>query len=99
MKDPNEYGKDIHDLLRILKKILKSQKQGPVDLSSVIGDKNVNLNLCFFTFLPLTEEELEEFESELGQYLEDGGVPVAKELKFEITKKDLDFLKQHGLKF
>ncbi len=103
MKDSNDFGKNINELLSLLKKILKSQKTDNPDFSSLLDKKNINLNLCFFTFLPLSDEELEEFEYELEEYFLDEepniGKDLKKDLKFEITRNDLDFLKQHGLKF
>lgn len=99
MKESNEFGKNIHELLNLLKKILKSQKMGSTDLSSLLDKNNINLNLCFFTFLPLSEEEFADFEAELEDYLYEEDDEQEKDLKFEINNTDLDFLKKHGLKF
>ena len=99
MKDSNEFGKNMSELLSLLKKILKSQKMGNVDLSSLLDKKNVNLNLCFFTFLPLSEEEFADFEYELEEYLLDEEMREGGDLKFEITNHDVEFLKRNGLKF
>ncbi len=99
MKDSNDFGKSINELLNLLKKILKSQKIGNSDLSSLLDQKNVNLNLCFFTFLPLTEEEFADFEYSLEEYFSGEDFLESGDLKFEVTKNDLDFLKKNGLKF
>lgn len=99
MKDSNEFGKDIHELMRLLKKILKSEKVGNGDLSSLLESKNVNLNLCFFTFLPLTEDEFADFEDSLEEFLAKESFSDGGDLEFEINKNDLDFLKKYGLKF
>lgn len=100
MKESNEFGKNIHELLSLLKKILRSQKVGTgnSDLSSLLDKKNVNLNLCFFTFLPMTEEEFADFEYELEEAMGESG-EAAEDLAFELTKGDMDFLKKYGLKF
>lgn len=99
MKDSNDFGKNMNELLSLLKKILKSQKTGNIDFSNLLDSKNVNLNLCFFTFLPLTEEELAEFEYEFEECVAEDAASGDEDMKFEITKNDLDFLKNHGLKF
>ena len=100
MKDSNEFGKNMNELLRLLKKILKSQKLSPGDLSGILDKKNVNLNLCFFTFLPLTEEEFADLEYDMEEFFLDGDSEGSGgDLKFEITTKDMDFLKKNGLKF
>lgn len=98
MKDPNEFGKNIHELLGLLKKILKSQKAGGQDLSGILEKKNVNLNLCFFTFLPVTEDELDDFETDMLDYMDDDAL-CAEELCFELNPGDQDFLKQNGIAF
>lgn len=99
MKESSEFGKNMEELLRLLKKILKSQKKGEIDLSEILDQKNVNLNLCFFTFLPLSEDELSEFETELEDALQGEDLRESEGLEFKINKNDLEFLRKNGLKF
>ena len=99
MKDSNEFGKNMKELLNLLKKILKSQKMGNVDLTGLLESKNVNLNLCFFTFLPLSEEDFADFEYELDELFAEENAGEGGELNSELTKHDLEFLKKYGLKF
>ncbi len=99
MKDSNEFGKNMKELLNLLKKILKSQKMGNVDLTALLESKNVNLNLCFFTFLPLSEEDFADFEYEMGELFAEEDPAEGGDLNSELTKNDLEFLKKYGLKF
>lgn len=99
MKESNDFGESIQELLNVLKKILKSQKPGNLDLSSLINKKDLNLNLCFFTFLPMCEEEMADLEEELAGSLDADFPAEAEELKFELSNVDREFLKKYGLKF
>lgn len=99
MSEPNDFGKSIQELLGLLKKILKSQKSGNVDLSALMDKKNLNLNLCFFTFLPMTEEDFAEFEEEMEGSFTDEHSGDAEDLRFEINTNDAEFLKSNGIKF
>ena len=99
MKDSNDFGKNMKELLNLLKKILKSQKTGSADLTSIMESKNVNLNLCFFTFLPLSEEDFADFECEMDELFAEEELVEGGDLNNELTKNDLEFLKKYGLKF
>ena len=62
-----DFDQNMKQLIHLLKKILTSpiaQAQFP-DLQSLFKDQGVNLNLCFFTFLPISPEELDEFEDNI----------------------------------
>jgi len=98
MGDSNEFGKNINELLRVLKKVLHSQKMGGQDLSSLLDKKNVNLNLCFFSFLPISEDELVDFEGEMQDYMDEDAFDV-EDMKFEINSNDQEFLQQNGIRF
>jgi hypothetical protein len=105
--NPNEdFNQNVSKLLALLKNMLKNQKIDNKDLNEFFGKKDINLNLCFFTFLPFPMEELDELE--LDELSEEGFSEYinnkkkdkeAEELKFEITTSDMDFLKKHGIKF
>ena len=99
-----DFNKNVGKLLSLLKKMLKNQKIDNKELNEFFGKKDINLNLCFFTFLPFPLEELDDLD--LDELSEEGlkGVLNNKEhesdeLKFEITNHDLNFLKKHGIKF
>ena len=98
---------DIRKLLNLLKKILKNHPHGSEDVAKFLDQKSFNLNLCFLTFIPMTPEELMEFEEMYDDYLNqaENVIPRKDEaktdprLEFRLTNDDLDFLKKHGMKF
>jgi hypothetical protein len=83
-----------------MKKILLSQPpQGPLkDVESLFKGQGINLNLCFFTFLPMSEEELDELEEIYEHYLFDEEWQ-SEDLTTELNSKDLDFLRRNGIRF
>ena len=90
---------NINQLVRLLKKLLKNFP-GQAPFSQFQGktqDGAVNLNLCFFTFLPLSAEEFEAFEEayEQGLFTEERG----EELSRDLTPSDREFLRLHGIRF
>lgn len=112
MNENNEdMGKNINKLLALLKKIIaqensqshpNSKSPIPPDLQNLLKDnKNVQVNLCMFAFLPVHPEDLEEME---GVYEETMSLDMDEtkdkdSLSMEINDQDVDFLKKHGLKF
>jgi len=92
-----EFDRNIKGLIGMLHKILKSHKLDGQDLGSMLDKKNVNLNLCFFTFMPVGHDDLEDMESIFEEYL--GREEAREKLNFELNSTDIDFLKQNGMKF
>lgn len=92
-----EFERNMKKLVHVLQKILKSYKVDGQDLGQIFEKKNMNLNLCFFTFLPVGQEDLEEMESAFEEYLERG--EKKSDLQFELNSRDVAFLKRHGIKF
>ena len=102
MKDGGMDG-DIAKLVQILKKILKNHPGGP-EIAKFMDEKSFNVNLCFFTFVPMTPEELEDLETMYEEYMmqqkePSGGKKKAPKLEFRLNPEDVDFLKKHGLCF
>ena len=99
MKSEGDFENNMNQLIHLLKKILTSRPpHGQWDLASLLKGQGINLNLCFFTFLPVTEEEMDEIEEIYEQYLfdEENG-PEA--LDPELSPADLDFLRRNGIQF
>ena len=93
---------DIRKLLALLKKILKSHPQGSEQISKFMDQKSFDINLCFFTFIPMTPEDLLEFEDAYQEFLghyEDSCPSRREQPKFEWNTDDVDFLKKHGIQF
>lgn len=97
-KDRN-FEQNMNQLISLLKKMLKnlpSQDQMS-QASSFLKESGINLNLCFFTFLPVDAEELEEFEEIYDQFLYQD--ERHEEFSRELSSEDLDFLRRHGISF
>ena len=107
MNHPNDMDGDIKKLLTLLKKILKNHPQGWDQISKLMeqkGDpKSFNLNLCFFTFIPMSPEELMEFEEMYDDYLNEVEESISRhddsKLEFKLNTDDIDFLKKNGIRF
>lgn len=94
-----EFDQNLNQLIGLLKKLLKNVPQGGQP-QSFSGDKEsgVNFNICFFTFLPINAEELDEFEEIYDQHFfpDDKN---AEELSSELNQSDMDFLRRNGIRF
>ena len=107
MNHPNDMDGDIKKLLTLLKKILKNHPQGFDQIAKLMDQKNdqksFNLNLCFFTFVPMSPEELMEFEEMYDDYLNEVEGSISRrddhKLEFELNTDDIDFLKKNGIRF
>ncbi|MBN1492596.1 MAG: hypothetical protein JW938_00465 [Candidatus Omnitrophica bacterium] len=100
-----EFGQNMNKLLNLLRKIMKHQKIDNDELKmmfqEITKDKNsINFNV-FFALMPMSPEELDEMNIEFEDMFEDDayGEGGDAELKFELSMRDEDFLKKHGIKF
>jgi len=69
---------DISQLIKLLKKILKNHPQGQ-EVSKLMEQKAMNVNLCFLTFIPMSAEELDDFGNykvSFRPFLDDDGNPL-----------------------
>lgn len=95
-----EFDRHMIQLVRLLKKILKNiPSQGPYSsLPFQSKESNINLNVCFFTFLPLTPEEWEEWEEIYDTYASQEE-KLDEELSTDLSTADKDFLRKNGIRF
>ncbi len=99
MKSDGDFENNMNQLIQLLKKILTSHPpHGQFDLSKLFKGQGINLNLCFFAFLPMTEEELDEIEEIYEHYLFDED-KAPEDLTSELNSSDLEFLRRHGIRF
>ena len=91
-----EFERNMKKLVHILKKILKQYKIDGQDLD-IFDKKSMNVNLCFFTFLPVGQEDFEEMEAAFEEYLD--RKEKGEDLRFELNHRDIDFLRKNGIKF
>ena len=68
MNHDNNMEGDVTKLLALLKKILKNYPQGSDQIAKFMDQKSFNLNLCFLTFVPMSPEDLMEFEEMYEEY-------------------------------
>ncbi len=112
MEPRDEFNQNMEKLFFLLQKMLKTPKEpsassdnGGLDLNKLLNstDKQINLNLCFFAFLPISGDEMDDFEDSFEDYLFGSEVnskeTAEAELKFELNSTDRDFLKNHGIQF
>jgi len=99
----NNMDPDIEKLIKLFKKIMKKDPKTSEQLSKMLDNKAINVNLCFITFLPMSADDLDEFNEIYEDVLnrtEDGiKADTDSELEFELTLGDLDFLKKNGIEF
>ncbi len=99
-----EFDQNLNQLLGLLKKMLKNLPM-PGGLSSASshsplpspGKDGINLNLCFFTFLPLAPEDFDELDEIYDQHLAEE--KYSEEIPLDLNPADLDFLRRNGIRF
>jgi len=98
----DEFEKNLNQLLGLLKKLLRSYPGG-AQAANFLENKSqdkVNLNVCFFNFLPMSAEEIEELEEACSDALEQRGEESETTTSdFVWNKNDEDFLRQNGMTF
>lgn len=97
----DEFEQNMTQLLNLLKKILKSQPSAsPFNMKNMFDQKNsdpITLNLCFFNFIPVTPEEMDEIEDAANGLFDQDDEDVQD--VFNWNDGDIDFLKKHGIQF
>lgn len=98
-KDKN-FEQNIQQLIGLIKKILKGLPltQGQIPgLVSQDKESGVNLNLCFFTFLPIPAEEIEEWDEIYDHLIMSDDKP--EDLTMDLNSSDVEFLRRNGIRF
>ncbi len=97
----DDFDKNVVQLLNLLKKLMKNNPKGAQfsDFFEPNQIDKINLNVCFFNFLPMSPEDMEEFEEAYSELLEQDGVEEHGHAEFGWNQSDLDFLERHGMKF
>ena len=94
-----EFEQSMNQLVHLLKKILKNvpgQMNGIPQFPAFSKDGSVNVNLCFFTFLPMSAEDFDEF---VDMYDQSVSPEDREDISPDLTVSDLEFLKRHGIRF
>lgn len=103
-EENKEFDQNMNHLVHLLKKMIKSLphlSQGgmPKFPSKGQGNNDININF-FFTFLPVSADDLEEIDDIYEQYLnEEERAENHPDFTPELSASDLDFLRRHGMRF
>ena len=94
-----EFEGNMNQLIRLLKKLLKNFPGRPPfsQFSAKPGQDAMNVNVCFFTFLPLSPDEWEAFEDAYEQAV--FSEEREEDFSHELTPSDEDFLRRNGIQF
>ena len=99
----NSMDGDSRKLLALLRKILKNHPQGSEQIAKFMDQKSFDLNLSFFTFVPMTPEDLMEFEEMYEEFLnrseEMSSDDEDSKIEFKLNSEDLHFLRNNGIRF
>ena len=103
-EEHKEFEQNMNQLIRFLSKMIKNipnfPQGGPPKFSGKDKDSGVNVNFCFFTFLPVNPEDLEEMDEIYERFLaEEEKMQNNCELSGELSPSDLDFLRRNGIRF
>ena len=98
-----EFEQSMKEFVKLLKKLMKNlPSQGSFSPQNFpmkeLEGKGVNMNVYFFSFLPLSAEDFEELEDLYEQYLHREDDP-REEFSTSLNKTDLEFLRRHGIRF
>lgn len=100
----DEFENKMLQLLELLKGIMKHSPSAHSQFMNLFegksGDK-MNINICFFNFIPVTPEELGEFEDLYDDIAESAEGSNDEDFfsDFRWTKSDAEFLRRHGMSF
>ena len=99
MNSEREFENNMNQLVRLLQKLLKNLPGKPPfsKLQGKPGEAGMNLNICFFNFLPVSPEDFEAFEEayEQAAFPEDRN----EEIFGELSPSDMEFLRRNGIRF
>lgn len=99
-RDPDSFENQMNQLAQLLKKMMKNLPPLPAhpEHPSLQKECGFNLNLFLFTVMPVTPEEMDEFEQATENYVsrqarEEDSSPVP------LHPSDVEFLRRHGIQF
>lgn len=99
-ENPKDFEHNINHLISLLRKIIRNipQAKGPFSKMQDSGkDASMNINFCFFTFLPLPPDDWDEIEDIYDQYL--AQEENSEDLSLDLNNADMEFLRRNGIKF
>lgn len=98
-----DFDQNMNQLVQLLKKLIKNIPTGKMPQGNPFSkDKDsgsINVNFCFFNFLPISDEDLEEMEDMMDQFFTEDPREKSRDLSSELNASDLEFLKRNGIQF
>lgn len=99
MDSNKDFHQSMHQLVELLKKVILHLPIPNKESSGFSSkDQSVQVNFCFFNFLPMSPEEMDDFEEMYDEFLTTQEERVS-ELKPDLTIADKEFLKRNGISF
>lgn len=102
-----EFEQNMNQLVALLKKIIKNLPMPgnssqpfstPIPNQGGSEGGGININFCFFNFMPLSEDEMSALEDAYEEALDQQDEKVS-ENGIKLNSEDLDFLKKNGISF
>ena len=94
-----DFEQNVAQLIHLLKKIVKGiptpNEFGHSKLP--MKDSGLQINIHFFSFFPMSDEEWEAIEEMYDA--SNGALGGREEFSTELNPDDVDFLKRHGISF
>lgn len=95
-----DFNRSMQHLVELLKKLVahlpaQPQKDAPSFQSK---DSPMTMNFCFFNFLPMSPDEMDELEQIYDSLMRDPE-DHPREIRSDLTTADLDFLRRHGIRY
>lgn len=98
-----DFDQNMNHLVHLLRKMIKNLphlSQGSLPKFPKSKDGDINVNFCFFNFLSMGPEGLEEIDEIYEQYLaEEERAENKQDFTVELNGSDRDFLRRHGIRF
>lgn len=99
-----EFEQNMSQFITLLRKLMKSLpgQAGSFSQAPTSGQNSnsqgINLNICFFSFLPLSGEEMDAMEEMYDQYLSQNEDKL-EDFSTDLNSSDIDFLRENGISF
>jgi len=102
-EENSEFEKNMAQLVHLLKKVIKhlpGSQGGMPGKQMNWKESGINMNICFFSFLPMSSDDLDEWEELYDQYLlRDQSDEKTSDMSMELSPSDIDFLRTNGIEF
>ena len=100
-REPENFENQINQLARLLKKMMKNLPSLPASLDAVSFSKDspINLNLFFFSMMPMTPEEMDEFEQAYENHISHQMREEESSSSAPLHPSDIEYFRRHGIQY